>query len=138
MASEDSLFYEDDLAAHKAAVAAWRERFAPMKSTMGAPLSIEEITRITLAWEELRAAVASLPERMDTPEMTEAIASLVGKCHATRRVIGDCWHAANRRAFPVERAVRRAAVHSAVADLGALGILKDEILDILNNDPKEG
>lgn len=130
MASEDNLFYEDDLAAHKAAVAALRQ--SQMKSTMGAPLSPEEITRITLAWEGLRALGASLPPDLDTPEMTVAIAQLVGRCHETRRIIGDCWHSANKRAFPVAKEAKRATVHRAVDDLEALGIMKDEILDILN------
>jgi hypothetical protein len=99
---------------------------------MGAELSSAEVTKITLAWEGLRSFAASLPAELDTPEMCEALASLVGRCHATRRVIGDCWHAANKRAFPIRQEARRATVYTAVEDLEALGIMKEEILDILN------
>jgi hypothetical protein len=103
-----------------------------MKSTMGAELSPGEVTQITLAWESLRASLGALPPDLDTPEMCQAIAALVGHCHATRRVIGDCWHAANKRAFPVQQAAKRATVHTAMEDLESLGITKQEILDILS------
>jgi hypothetical protein len=99
---------------------------------MGAELSSAEVTQIVMAWEGLRAFAASLPAELDTPEMTEVLASLVGRCHSVRRVIGDCWHAANRRTFPVQEAAKRATVHMAIEDLEALGIMKQEILDILN------
>jgi hypothetical protein len=105
-----------------------------MKSTMGAELSPAEITQITLAWEGLLALASSLPsaaEGVDTPEMCQILAHLVGRCHETRRVIGDCWHAANKRAFPVQHAAKRATVNSALQDLDALGITKQEILDII-------
>jgi hypothetical protein len=99
---------------------------------MGAELNGAEVTQIIMAWEGLRAFASSLPAELDTPEMCEALASLVGRCHSMRRIIGDCWHAANRRAFPVAQAAKQATVHTAIEDLEALGIMKQEILDILN------
>jgi hypothetical protein len=101
---------------------------------MGAELSSAEITQILMAWEGLRAFSEALlaQDHLDTPEMTQCLASLVGRCHSVRRVIGDCWHAANKRAFPVEQAAKRATVHTVMEDLETLGITKQEILHILN------
>jgi hypothetical protein len=100
---------------------------------MGAELSSAEITQILMAWEGLRAFSEALlaQDHLDTPEMTQCLASLVGRCHSVRRVIGDCWHAANKRAFPVDHAAKRATVHTAIQDLETLGITKQEILDII-------
>ena len=98
-----------------------------MKSTMGAALSAAEIERIYLQWDLLKEIVGALPERPDPVEMCGHLARTVGHCHGVRRVIGDAWHAANKRAFPLNKDAQRSAVRSALTDLEILGLTLDDL-----------
>ena len=103
-----------------------------LKSTMGAPLSAAEETRIAFAWERLRSHMDTLQPMPDPVIMCEEIAELIGKCHEMRAVISECWHAANRRAFPATRvANKRTEISKVVADLYALGLTNEDILQEL-------